>query len=71
MIRKYWVTYRARVAVRGWPRGSLILEEVVLDDREVVEQLNAQVALGLDVVFHVDHAVHFDVDGEAIAGELC
>ena len=47
-----------------------MLEEVVLQHSEVIEQLNPQVALCLDVVFDVDHAIDFDMNGEPVAGEL-
>ena len=48
----------------------LTLEKIVLLDDEVVHELYAHVRLGLDVVFDVDHAIYFDVDGEAICSEL-
>ena len=54
------------------PRASLVrsLEEIVILNHEVVEELDAKVALRLDVVLHVDQTVYFDVDGKAVGGEL-
>ena len=75
-----WVTYTADVrhgghhaiGLHGVPRASCIrpLEQVVILDHKVVEQLDAQIALGLDVVLDVDQSIYFDVDSEAVGREL-
>ena len=49
---------------------GVFLKEIVLQNDEVVNELDAQVALGLDVVLHVDQAVDLDVDGKAVASKL-
>jgi len=46
------------------------LEQVIVLNDEVVEELDAQIALRLNIVLHVNKAVDFDVNGEAVGGEL-
>lgn len=46
------------------------LENIVVYNFEVVNQLDAQIAASLYVILHVDKPVDFNLDGEAIRGEL-
>ena len=56
-----WVAWATRVG---------FLEEVIIVDWKVVEELKAQITLRCDVVFDLDKAVYFDMDGKTIWSEL-
>lgn len=46
------------------------LEDVVVDQLEVINQLDPQVASTLDVIFNIDKPIDLDVDSKAVRGEL-